>query len=188
MFASNPLFASMGPLEPDMIGQAAWYEATIQGDVYIVMVTMGSGDCFAGCIDRHTWNYVVERDGTVSLDSEEGDDVDAAPPDGTSGPATVSVRLTAGPVCPIEQSPPDPNCAPRTVANAEVVLRDPSGRQVARGVSDRDGMVAFSVPGGAYYVEPAPVDGFMSQPQPVAFAVVGGSSVGVTATYDTGIR
>jgi hypothetical protein len=188
VFASNPLFASMGPLEPDMVGQAAWYEASDQGDGYSVVVTMGSGDCFAGCIDRHTWNYVVERDGTVSLASQDGDDVEVTAPDRNHRPATVSVRLMAGPVCAVEQRLADRNCAPRTVSNAEVVLRDPSGAEVARGVSSRDGTVAFSVPGGAYYVEPAAVDGFMGQPQPVAFAVVGGSSVRVTATYDTGVR
>ena len=188
VFASNPLFATMTPLEPDTIGQAAWYEAGEHGDGYSVMVTMGSGDCMAGCIDRHTWNYVVDRAGTVSLDSEEGDEVELSPSEGTSGPATVTVRLTAGPVCPVEQSPPDPDCAARSVANAEVVVRDPTGAEIARGVSDRDGMVVFSVRGGAYYVEPSPVEGLMAHPQPVAFAVQGGSAAAVTATYDTGIR
>jgi hypothetical protein len=188
VFASNDRFAQIMPLQPDVIGQSAWYETTEAGDHYAVVVTIGSGDCMAGCIDRHTWTYRVDRDGTVSLVSEEGDQVDVPGDRGTDDPIAVTVGLTAGPTCPVEQDPPDPNCADRPVVNAEVVLRDPRGAEVARGVSDGQGLVVFRVPGGSYYVDPAPVDGVMGQAAPVAFAAVGGSSAMLTLTYDTGIR
>src|SRR5688500_11830804 len=48
VFASNPLFSSMIPLQPELIGQSAWYEASQTADGFSVVVTMGSGDCQAG--------------------------------------------------------------------------------------------------------------------------------------------
>jgi hypothetical protein len=182
------MFSGIMPLQPDLIGQSAWYEAFESGDGFGVVVTIGSGDCMAGCINRRTWTYSVARDGAVELVSEEGDDVEMPGNNGGSGPATIEARLIAGPVCPVEQNPPDPNCAPRAVANAEVVLRDPSGGEVARGLSDADGRVTFSVPAGAFYVVPGPVEGLMGQAEAVALAVPAGGSGSVVLAYDTGIR
>jgi hypothetical protein len=188
VFAANPMFSGIMPLQPDLIGQSAWYEASENGEGYSVLVTVGSGDCMAGCINRRTWTFAVARDGTVELLSEEGDEVEMPGGGGGSGPATIEARLVAGPVCPVEQNPPDPNCAPRAVANADVVLRDPTGAEVARGVSDVEGRVSFSVPAGAYYVEPGPVEGLMGQAAAVALAVPAGGSGSVVLAYDTGIR
>jgi hypothetical protein len=187
VLASNPRFAGIGPLLPDVVGQSAWYEAFADVDGYTVAVTIGSGDCQAGCINRRTWTYLVSESAQVRLVSEEGDEVEWSGNPGT-GPATVEIRLSAGPICPVVQDPPDPNCADRAVANTEVVLRKPSGEEVTRGVSDANGLVAFSVPANAYYAEAAPVEGFMGQAEPVAFWAVGGSSVRISLTYDTGIR
>ena len=39
---------------------------------FIVSVTVGWGDCQSGCIDKHTWQYAVAPDGTVTLQSEAG--------------------------------------------------------------------------------------------------------------------
>lgn len=188
VLASNPLFAEMTPLRSDVVGRSAWYEASGAIGGFAVSVTMGSGDCESGCISRHTWNYLVATDGTIELVSEQGDEIEVSPPVGTADPATVNVTLVAGPVCPVERVPPDPNCAPRPVVNAEAVLRDPSGAEVGRGTSDADGRIVFNVPGGAYYVEPQPVEGIMGLAEPVALAVVGGSSAGLVLEYDTGIR
>ena len=78
--ATDPRYAAIGPLDPDLIGQSAWYEVTPASGVgaYIVSITVGWGDCQAGCIERHTWQYVVAPDGTVTLQAEGGDSV---PPD-----------------------------------------------------------------------------------------------------------
>jgi hypothetical protein len=69
-----------------------------------------------------------------------------------------------------------------------VVLRDPAGNEVASGTADANGVATFTVPGGAYYVEPGPVGGMMQDPSPTAFAVPGGADFKVTLEYDTGIR
>lgn len=178
----------MGPLLPDMIGQSTWYEASEATGGYSVSITTGSGDCQAGCIDRHTWNYRVQPDGTISLASEEGDDIDLGPVHGGDAPAVVTLALLAGPTCPVETVPPDPNCAPRPVTNAEVVLRDPTGAEIERATSNGEGVITFEIAPGAYYVEPQPVDGLMGVAEAVAFAVAGSDVTGLTLGYDTGIR
>jgi hypothetical protein len=165
-----------------------WYEASMADEGFVVTVTLGSGDCQAGCINRRTWTYEVLTDGTVSLVAEEGDEIEYSPPDGTQDPITVTAHLVASPVCPVEQSPPDPNCAPRPVANADVVLYAPDGTEVARASSDADGAAAFEVPAGAYFVVAEAAEGLMRGPDAQAFSAVGGDSVDLLLGYDTGIR
>ena len=188
VFASDPRWAQMVPLRPDLIGASMWYEALEEVDGFAVIVTAGSGDCQSGCIDRHNWNYHVDYDGTVTLVSEDGDAVDVRPIGGLDGPASVTVHLVAGPTCPVEQVPPDPNCAPRSVVNAEVVIYDASVAEVGRGTSDGDGIVAFELAAGAYYVEAQPAEGLMGTPQAQAFSVAGNGRADLLMGYDTGIR
>jgi len=188
VFASDPRWAQMVPLRPDLIGASMWYEAIEAVGGFAVTITAGSGDCEAGCIDKHRWNYHVDYGGTVTLASEDGDDVDVEPVDGGDGPARVTVQLTAGPTCPVEQVPPDPNCEGRSVVNAEIVIRDASGVEVGRAASDDQGMVVFQLDAGAYYAEAQPVEGLMGTPEAQAFSVVGGGEAGLLMGYDTGIR
>lgn len=188
VFATNPLFGSIKQEDAANVGQSASYTAAESGDGYAVSVTMGSGDCPSGCIVTHTWNYAVDRDGTVALVSEQGGEVEVSIDHGTADLATVAIRLVAGPVCPVEKTSPDPGCEPRPVPDAEVVLRDPTGKEVARASTGAGGEVDFFVPGGAYYAEAAAVEGLMGQAEPEAFSVPGGRSVTITLEYDTGIR
>lgn len=73
--ATSPLFASIGPLDPDLIGQAHWWEAVETDDGWEVIVRVGWGDCPAGCISEHVWTYEVGRDGRVALVGESGEPV-----------------------------------------------------------------------------------------------------------------
>jgi hypothetical protein len=77
--ATNPLFDGIEQRDPNLIGQAKWWEATpvvgYQPGSWQVVYQIGWGDCQAGCIDRHTWTYEVTPDGTVTLISEEGSPV-----------------------------------------------------------------------------------------------------------------
>ncbi len=188
VFASDPVFASITQPEPGSIGASTSYQASQVGDKFSVSVTIGSGDCPAGCINQHTWNYTVSNNGTVTLVSEQGGQVVDPIDRGTPDPAQVTIRLVAGPVCPVERNPPDPSCAPRPVPGGLVVLRDPSGAQVGQAVADAGGKVAFSVPGGAYYAEASAVEGLMRQAEPQAFSVPGGRNATIVMEYDTGIR
>jgi len=178
----------MTPLRPDVIGASTWYEASQTGEGFSVTITVGQGDCQAGCIERHTWTYNVDGAGAVTLRGEDGDEVDVDEPAGGDGPALLTALLTAGPTCPVEQFPPDPNCAPRPVEGAEVVVFDETGNEVAREESDEEGMVSFDLPSGAYYVEAEKVEGLMVAPEAQAFAFLGGDEIELLFSYDTGIR
>ena len=188
VFASDERWARMSPLRSDMVGQSSWYEAFVDGDGFAVNITVGQGDCFAGCIERHTWSYRVDATGAVELVSEDGDDVQVEQPAGGDGPALLTIQLTAGPTCPVEQIPPDPDCGPRAVEDADVVVFDADGIEVARDTSDDDGMASFDLPGGAYFVEVEAVKELMVAPEAQAFAFLGGDQVELLFAYDTGIR
>ena len=85
VMATDPRFANIMPKDPDLIGQSAWYEVMPASGVgaFIVSVNVGWGDCPAGCIDQHTWQFSVAPDGTVTLQSEAGDE---PPPDAFPAP------------------------------------------------------------------------------------------------------
>jgi hypothetical protein len=87
--AHEPRFAGISERDPEMIGQASWYEVAPASGVgaYVVTMHVGWGDCQAGCIEGHSWVYAVAPDGTVTLQSEEGDPVpvDALPSPGSGG-------------------------------------------------------------------------------------------------------
>jgi hypothetical protein len=76
----EPRFTGITKRDPDMIGQASWYEVAPASGVgpFTVTFRVGWGDCPSGCIDEHTWVYAVAPDGSVTLQSEKGTDV---PPD-----------------------------------------------------------------------------------------------------------
>ena len=171
-----------------MIGQSSWYEAFEDGDGFAVNITAGQGDCQAGCIDQHVWRYHVDREGNVELTGEDGEPVDVTPGQGGEGDVRVVVQLSAGPVCPVEQIPPDPKCDARSVANANVTIFEADGNEVATATSDDAGQLAFAVPAGAYYVVPATVEGLMGTAEAQAFSALGGDQVGLLFLFDTGIR
>jgi hypothetical protein len=171
-----------------MVGQSTWYEASESGDGYAVSITAGQGDCIAGCIDKHVWQYTVDHEGNVELTGEDGEPIDVTPGTGGEGDVDVVAQLTAGPTCPVEQVPPAPDCAARAVANAAVSIFDAQGNEVGGTTSNADGMAAFSVPAGAYYVVPAPAEGMMGNAEAQAFSALGGDEVALLFAYDTGIR
>ena len=66
--ASDVRFEGAIALDPEMIGASKWWEASANDDgSYTVKVTIGWGDCPAGCINQHTWTYRVGRDGALAL-------------------------------------------------------------------------------------------------------------------------
>jgi hypothetical protein len=89
VIAKEPRFAGITKRDPDMIGQASWYEVAPASGVgaFVVTVRVGWGDCPSGCIEEHTWVYAVAPDGSVTLQSEKGDFLpsDALPPPGGGG-------------------------------------------------------------------------------------------------------
>jgi len=105
-----------------------------------------------------------------------------------AGKVRLAVSLVAGPVCPVEQNPPDPGCAPRPVPGATIVVRDASGAQVAQLTSDAKGQASVDLAPGSYVVEAKPSGGLMGTPEPVTVQLTDAKSGEVTLSYDTGIR
>jgi hypothetical protein len=187
VLASDPHFGSVRPGDPNLIGECCTYEAVDAAPGYQVTVNLGWGDCPAGCISHHQFVFHVDPDGTIALVEQSGDP-NPPIPSGEGTTASVTLRLGAGPTCPVVRNPPDSACAPRSVANAEVVVRSPDGSELARGRSDDQGQIQLQVPPGAYYVEPQPVEGLLGTAPAVAFSVVAGETLELSLTYDTGIR
>lgn len=179
--AQQQRFAGIGPLDENLIGQAAWYQVAASGDGWEVLIRIGWGDCPAGCINEHRWTYAVARTGSVELLHEDGDLL----PDATGVRGTV----TAGPTCPVVTDPPDRNCAERLVSGAVLVVSDARGAEVARGTSRDDGTFALELAPGAYHLTPQPVEGLMGTPAVIDFEVGAGQPMTeLQVSYDTGIR
>jgi len=195
---AEPRLAGIRPYDPDLIGQSSWYKVAPASGVgaFVVNVRVGWGDCQAGCIDEHQWVYAVTPDGTVSIVSETGAPVvgeawpgaDAAASDAGGGRTGIAGRATAGPVCPVEKIPPDPACAARPVAGAVIVVRDPSGAEIARATTGADGTFFAELAPGGYVVEARPAKGLMGTPGPQNVTVDPGVVSTIQLDYDTGIR
>ena len=209
VLAQDPRFSGIGPTDPNLIGQSAWYEVSPAVVGWRVTVTVGWGDCQAGCINRHIWVYDVDPTGAVTLVEERGDPVGDGSGDGSAGgsagesigdppvaiPAEggpwIAGRAVAGPVCPVERIPPDPACADRPVAGAVIVIRDAGGAEVARATTARDGTFLVGVPGGgSWTAEPQPVEGLLGTAPAIVVEVADAPAAwaAVDVAYDTGIR
>jgi len=70
---SDPRFAGVRKLDPNLIGAWAWWEGQAIPTGFEVKITLGWGDCPAGCINKHVWTYDVTPDGSLTLVSESGD-------------------------------------------------------------------------------------------------------------------
>jgi len=112
----------------------------------------------------------------------------AASPAG--GPPRVTGTVTAGPVCPVEQIPPDPQCAPRPVAGAIIVATNAGGEEVGRATSAADGSYEMFVgETGTVLITAQPVAGLVRPPAPVSVALSSPSEVErIDLEYNTGIR
>lgn len=190
--ATDPRLTGIGPLDPDMIGQSSWYEAVPASGVgaFVVTIRIGWGDCPAGCISRHVLTYVVQPDGSVNLQAEEGERIpaDAWPAPGGDGRSGIVLTAVAGPVCPVEMDPPDPACAPKAVSGAVVRILDAAGDEIGRAQLDARGFAFLDLPGGDYVLEAQPVEGLLGTPEALRVTVVDGAGTPVELEYDTGIR
>jgi hypothetical protein len=114
----------------------------------------------------------------------------ACDPDRPTAEGSIVVVAQAGPVCPVESDPPDPSCAPRPVAGAQVVVTPADGSDdvVAQGETDADGRLTLAVPVGDYLVSAGEVEGLVAAPAPVVVSVLADLTTEVPVAYDTGIR
>lgn len=103
---------------------------------------------------------------------------------GTSGVRGV---VTAGPVCPVEQFPPDPNCADKPISARVIVTRGSGGSgAVASGLAGSDGTFQIAVAPGHYTITAKTQ--FAMRCDTVPVAVTAGAFTDVNVPCDTGIR
>lgn len=101
---------------------------------------------------------------------------------------TVTGSLIAGPVCPVETNPPDPNCAPRPVQGAVIVATSADGDEI-EATSDAEGRFTLELPEGEYTLTYQPVEGLMGVPDQGSVSITQGSAIDLGfVAYDTGIR
>ena len=183
VLAQDPKFAGLMPLDPNMIGQSGYYELRPAADGgYAVRVWIGWGDCPAGCINHHEWQYGVSAAGAVSLLGELGDPL----PDVASG---LRGTVTAGPTCPVVRDPPDPACADRPVAGALIVVTNASGDLVLQITTGADGTYEAPLGPGVYMLTPQAANGLMGTPAAQQIRLEAGEGVVIIDfSYDTGIR
>jgi hypothetical protein len=190
--ATEPRLTGIAPFDTGLIGQSSWYTVEPASGVgaFVVTVQVGWGDCPAGCINEHSWVYAVAPDGAVSVVSESGPAVpaEAWPLPVGAGATGIGGIAVAGPVCPVETVPPDPDCAPRPVAGAVLVIRDGAGSEVARTTTEADGSFFVEVAAGDFVIEPQPVEGLMGTAAALEVTVVVAIAAQVQLDYDTGIR
>lgn len=74
VIATDKRFAGAAQLDPGVIGASKWWRATpTSNGGYTIAITLGSGDCPAGCISKHTWTFTVTADGSITPMGESGD-------------------------------------------------------------------------------------------------------------------
>jgi hypothetical protein len=72
----DPRFAGATMLQPGSIGLTKWWEwRALDDGGYEIKLTLGWGDCPAGCISHHTWTFDVAQDGTLKAMGDAGDPV-----------------------------------------------------------------------------------------------------------------
>ena len=102
----------------------------------------------------------------------------------------IAVEVVAGPVCPVEQEPPDPNCEPRPVEGARIFVQPGDGRDILVGeaTTDDGGRATIDIAPGDYIVLGGDFEGLMGRPEPATVTVLAGQTVTITLSYNTGIR
>jgi hypothetical protein len=111
---------------------------------------------------------------------------------GNETPTDTGFRVTghahAGPVCPVQQDPPDPACADKPVIGATLVIVDEAGDEVAVIRTDTAGNFEAMLLAGNYTLVPQPVDGLLGTAPPQSFTTGRGLAPALDVAYDTGIR
>ncbi len=98
------------------------------------------------------------------------------------------IAALAGPQCPVQQSPPDPDCEDAPVAGAEIVLTRSGLDGELRLTTDVLGVASIKLEPGVWTITPLDVDGLLGTAPPVEVLVQSGRLAEVVVMYDTGIR
>jgi hypothetical protein len=101
------------------------------------------------------------------------------------GHGTLQGHVTAGPTCPVERIPPDPQCADRPVVDAQVDAVSGSTRLSTR--TDVEGFYTLALPAGVAFTVTVGTGRFPACP-PLSVTVTAGQTTTRDVSCDTGIR
>ena len=176
VLAQDPQFAGIGVRDPGLVGQGSWYEVMPDTAGWRVTVQVGWGDCPAGCLNRHTWDFIVGFDGAASKSGESGDQLPA-----TSGPPIIEPAPSSRPVAsakPGATAPPAPTIRP-------IPTRQPAPSATPAPAGDGSDVPSVLIPstGGPWLVGVAaagpvcPVERFPPDPACAPRPVVGATII-----------
>jgi len=175
VLAQDPRFAGIVARDPGMVGQGSWYEVTPDAAGWRVTVMVGWGDCPAGCINRHTWEYLVGFDGAVSKTGETGDQLPAAsgtPPGEPAASVQPAPSLTPGASArPAPTAPPVPTRQPAPSVTPSPTGGDPDVPPVPVPSQGGPWLVGVATAGPVCPVERNPPDPACA-PRPVVGATI----------------
>ena len=120
--------------------------------------------------------------------SAESTDV-LAREDGAASSGTIRGIVLQGPICPVEQDPPDPNCADRPYSTSLVLTSADQATVIKEFASDTLGKFAVAAAAGEYAIRSAAAANVLPYcASDVTISVSAGATVEVTVHCDTGIR
>ena len=148
VLSADPRFVGFAPLNP-ALPQERWYEMTADGNTWDVTLTVGWGDCSAGCAHHHSWHYRVGPDAKPTLVEESGEGL---PADAFPSPASGVARVHLVTTSPCADGA---SCAFNGVPGAGFKFARfgaAGGDLVVALNADSKGSVVSSLPGGVYIV------------------------------------
>ena len=102
---------------------------------------------------------------------------------------TIEGVVMLGPICPVMQDPPDPQCADKPYETELALLTSDQSRVVKKFKSDVVGRFAVSAPPGEYIIQSASVANVLPYcSSPTSIRVVENETVQADVSCDTGIR
>ena len=109
--------------------------------------------------------------------------------DGGGSSGTIRGSVLQGPICPVEQDPPDPNCADRPYATHLVLTSADQATVIKEFASDSLGRFAVTAAAGDYAIRSAAAANVLPYcASDETISVSTGATVDVTVRCDTGIR
>jgi hypothetical protein len=104
---------------------------------------------------------------------------------------TLAGSITIGPLCPVEQSPPDPNCQP-TIETFKAwpigVWNQDRSQRIAALTPDADGAFSQLLPEGTYVVDLKNHRALGGGDLPQTVTITSGKTTRLEISIDTGIR
>lgn len=149
------------------------------------VLTLAGEEVWLGTVNNKT---VTARGYTFALQGATENSATITVTKGSAAGTGMTGDVHVGPTCPVEKSPPDPNCADRPLADATItVFKKGSTTALATTKTDAAGHFILKVPAGIYRVT-AGVGSSLPRCPETEVGVAAGQFTKVPIACDSGIR